>query len=338
MVTSRALCLLLALAWAAPLSAQAVAAPRSSVITGVVRDGASRRTVGGARLSMVGEAGFVVADSLGRFTLRGAATGSGVIRAQALGYIELLLPVEVAGGPQAIEVTLEPDPIAIAGVDVTTNAGDGAVWGVVLDSLTGAGLPFATAWMREQDRTATADAEGSFRLSGLARNDDLMLVSKLGYTSVYQPVRPSTLGDPLEIRLAPDSAVLKGLAVVTRSMKSRRNAYPRIVRVFTQERIVRSAAPDLESFLRMRASLVVIPCPSGASWAGETCVVGRGGRPARLQVVIDEQDMLGGYQMLVTYPPREIYSVEMFGPSLIHVYTTKYMERIARRPRLLLDP
>jgi hypothetical protein len=316
------------------LLAQQPVAPSPQSVRGVLVDAVSRLPVPRGEVFLTDGSAQTLADSAGAFTLSGVAPGPQLLRAEAFGYLGVVLSVVVTDTLGVLRIELAPDPIAISGLDVGV-AGPVSVWGVVLDAGSGAGIPNTSVWLRNSNRQGVADVGGSFRLTRVPEGDDLLLVSKLGYVPQYIPVRAEESADPVEVRLEPDSVVLKGLVVVAQNLKSRRNAYPTIVREYRQDRIVRSGSGDVATFLKTWASFTIIPCERALP--GDQCTIGRQGRPGRIRVVIDELPAPAGMDILNTYPPHEIYSVEIFGRSTVRLYTNRYMEGAARRPRLLLD-
>jgi hypothetical protein len=257
-----------------------------------------------------------------------------VLLFEALGYASLAVPVVVSDTTTALVIALQPAPIPIAGLDVGA-LGSPTVWGVVVDASTGAGVPFGTVWLRERNRTGVAAERGSFRLSGVREGNDLLMVGKLGYESVYVPVRVEPAADPIQARLQPDTVVQKGVRVVAQQLKNRRNASIWIVREYTQERIVRSGSKDAWAFMTTWSSLHLIGCEGRR--AGMTCVSGRKGVPAAVVVYIDEQRIPEGLDLLKTYPVNELYSIELSSKGEIHLYTNGFIERVARRPQLFID-
>ncbi|MDE2689936.1 MAG: carboxypeptidase regulatory-like domain-containing protein [Acidobacteriota bacterium] len=105
------------------------------------------------------------------------------------------LPVEVPEGRGEIdlgEFTLVP------GAEIL-----GVVVGPEREPVEGASIRFRSySWARDQERTATTDADGNFRLAGLPHEQVDLTVEAEGYAlSTLQGARPAT-GEPILIQLA----------------------------------------------------------------------------------------------------------------------------------------
>lgn len=97
---------------------------------------------------------------------------------------------------------------------------------------------------------------------------------------------------------------------------------------------MRSAAFDMAEFLYLEASLYPAPCRRGR--LGSACVLRRG-QPIEPRVYIDEAPVAGGLEQLATYQPHDLYLVEVYSLGLeIRAYTHMFMERMARRPMVLI--
>ena len=144
-----------------------------------------------------------------------------------------------------------------------------------------------------------------------------------------------------DLRLLPDPVLVDGITVVAdrletieRRIRSRRNAAPVAVRAFDQERLLASAARDMEDFLSLQGGLQATSC--GRRAFARRCVWRRG-RPVVPRVYIDEAPAIGGLDQLATYRPHELYMVEVFSSGLqIRAYTHHFIESMVRRPRSLM--
>lgn len=301
-------------------------------LSGRVVDAATGARVAGASVSVDGQRRATTSDALGAFTLGGVPPGPLLLRVEALGFEDLLVPVEaVAAGPP-LELRLEPGPIPLGGIDVTGEA-RGTLGGVVLDAVTGAGLPWASLWLRDRAR-ASADERGAFRFPLAPTGSYLLLVERLGYESLYVPVRVAAPSAPVVVRLQPDPVLLEGIGVVIDRFENRRNAYPRTVWAFGEDRLGRSAASDVVQFLRHEGGVVLVPCRAGT--IGLACVVRRG-RTVQPRVYLDETPLICGLDVLASYHPSELFLVEYYvgGQPQIRAYTRDFVERLGRRPRAL---
>lgn len=301
-------------------------------LTGFVVDATTGERLPGATVTVDGAARATTSDSLGAFTLHRVPAGPALLRVTALGYEELLAPVEAVAGEPPLELRLQPEPLELEGIEVTGDARS-TLGGVVLDAVTGAGLPWAALWLRGHAR-ASADERGAFRFPRVRAGSYLLLVERLGYESVWVPVRVSTPAEPLVVRLEPDPVLLEGIGVVIDRFRSRRNAYARMVRAFGEDRLGRSAAPDVVTFLRWEGGLALVPCDRGTM--GLACVVRRG-RTVQPRVYLDETPLICGLDVLASYHPSELYLIEHYwgNPPQIRAYTRGFVERQARSPRAL---
>jgi hypothetical protein len=140
--------------------------------------------------------------------------------------------------------------------------------------------------------------------------------------------------EPITVLLEPDSAVMKGLETMTGELRTRRNATAFLTRVYDERRLHLTASPDLRQFLDRETPLSWTGCPGGG--ASMDCLVHRA-QVIHPRVYID--DFTHDLEELVSLAPDEIFQLETFTCSRsveIRVYTTAYMERMARRPRILL--
>jgi len=312
-----------------------VASRPTETVTGVVVDAESGGGIDGASVTLSGTGRRVVADSSGAFALPDLPLGPALLRVEGFGYAELLLPLTVAVGMEPLRVRLQPDPIALEGIDVRGRRGRAALSGVVLDALSGEGIPFAALWLRDERRFAS-DERGAFRLPSVPPGSYLLLAQRMGYEGLYVHVNVRAEMEPVVIRLEPDPVVLEGITVVNDRFKYRRNAYPRLVRTYDEEKLRRTGASDVYAFLRYevpssfsRASLRRRATRGswGVTTSDPTCPAG---------VYIDDQWIIGGLEVLSFYHPSQLYLLEVFGSrAQIRAYTHEYVERQARRPRMI---
>jgi len=287
----------------------------TETVTGVVVDAESGGAIYGASVTLSGTGRRVVSDSSGAFALPDLPLGPALLRVDGFGYDELLLPLTVAAGMEPLQVRLQPDPIPLEGIDVTGRARDAALSGVVLDETTGEGIPFAALWLRDERRFAS-DERGAFRLPSVPPGSYLLLAQRMGYEGLYVHVSVRAEMEPVVVRLRPDPVVLEGITVVNRRFRGRRNAYSRVVRAFDENRLRRTGLPDLLTFLRYEAFLTL--------------------RRVEPRVYIDELYQICGLDMLNAYHPSQFYLVEVYGRGAqIRAYTHDYVERQARRPRMI---
>lgn len=108
------MCALLALSWAAPLTAQGP----TSTVRGRVTDNATQQPVAGATMSIGGRSSLTQTD--GRYSISGVPAGSHLLRARIIGYVELAQPVMLAGGDTVVmDVALSSNAVTLSEVVVT---------------------------------------------------------------------------------------------------------------------------------------------------------------------------------------------------------------------------
>jgi hypothetical protein len=316
--------------------AQQPGEPPERVLTGVVVDNLSGRPVPSALVSVGGQAPRAIADSLGAFALRGVPSGSFELLVQRFGFGDLTLRVSVPGSPQPVIARLQVDPLELDSL-IVTGAARVQLAGSVLDARSREPVPWASLWLSpdavREAGSASGDDEGVFSIDGVRTGVYLLRVDKLGYQSQYISVGVSAPPEPITVLLEPDSAVMKGLQVMTGELRTRRNATPFLVRVYDERRLRLTASPDVRHFLDRESNLPWTGCPGSASM---DCLA------HRLQVVSPRvyiDDFRRDLEELVSFAPAEIFQLETFtcrAAVEIRVYTTQYMERMARRPRILL--
>jgi hypothetical protein len=316
--------------------------PNTVTVTGVVRDSTTGAAVGGALVTVSGGPRAIAAAD-GRFRLVGVALGSRELVVQRFGYVSLQARVTVTPAPQPLELRMTPDPLQLEGVTVTGNA-KAPLSGVVRDAVSGEPLPWAGVWLsrdavREVDRGAS-DAQGVFSISEVTTGAYLLRVEKLGYFGQIIPIGHVAPTEPVDVRLQPDSVVLKGLAAFNGRLEARRRSVSGTLQTFDEERLMSSVQRGMREFLENDALIPMLPCEGRR--ARNDCRDLRGDLVAP-RVYIDElSTMGGGLEQLGSYDPKELYSVDVFictprvdrlGGWEIHVYTHAYMESQARRGR-----
>jgi hypothetical protein len=289
--------------------------PLQTSLAGVILDAIAGAPVPSATVTLVDGARRALSDSVGAFRITGVAMGPVLLEVQALGYDRLLLPVTVVPGMKPVEVRLPPSPIGLKGIGVTVRTRNAALSGVVLDEMTGEGVPFAALWLRDEKRFAS-DERGAFRLPNVPPGSYLLLAQRMGYEGLYVHVDVRAEMEPVVVRLRPDPVVLEGITVINDRLRRRRNAYPRVVWTFDENQVRRTGLPDLFTFLQYEASL--------------------GFSRMQPRVYIDDQYLICGLDIISAYHPSQFYLVEVYGRGLqIRAYTHEYVERQARRPRMI---
>jgi hypothetical protein len=315
--------------------------PASGVpVTGVVLDAASGAPIAGALVSL-DSSGRAIADTQGRFTIRNVEPGQRQLVVERFGYARYEGRITVSPNQGPIEFRLQADPVQLQGLTVTGGARV-SVSGAVLDAVTGEPVSstslFLTRDAVRETAEDTSDRQGIFTLRGVPTGEYLLRVQRLGYVSQYLHIAVDAPPDPIEVRLEPDSVVLRGLVTFDRQLRSRRNSYLGIATAYEGDRMLLSGSPDAMHFLEYQTWVTPIPCDPGMR--SSVCVIGRGGRPTEARVFIDELPVMGSDQLdvLHSYRPQDFYLIEVFGTQIIRAYTHEYAERQARRPRLMLPP
>jgi hypothetical protein len=324
----------------ANLSAQQPS-PSSVTVTGVVRDSTTGAAVSGA-LVTVSNGPRAIAGADGRFTLQGVSLGARELVVQRFGYVTLQTRVTVTAPAPSLDLRMTPDPLQLQGLTVMGNA-QAPLSGVVLDRVSDERLQWAGVWLsqdavREAGRT-TADAQGVFSIDDVTTGAYLLRVEKLGYFGQYIPIGHVVPPVPLEVRLEPDTVLLRGLAALNERLGGRRKAASGTVRAFGEERLKLSAMRGMRDFLQADAALPLSPC--AASDFRNNCLSMRG-RMVAPRVYIDERPAMG-LDELDTYQPGELFSVDVFtctaadlrGGWEVHVYTYAFMEQQGRRARAM---
>jgi hypothetical protein len=326
--------LLLAACWVAPAAAQQEAA--GVRLTGVVVDATSGAPVRGALVSLGGPGPRALTDSLGAFRVQGVRAGQQTVRVQRFGYRTLERPITVSAATPPLDLRLDPDPLQLEGLLVTSGVRL-PLDGVVTDAVSGVPVPWAELELtrdavREESR-GESDARGAFSLPDVPTGAYFLLVEKLGYESQYVAVGHTTPPSALVVKLGPDTAIQRGLAFMAAELTRRRNALPSAVRVFDETQLRVSRAPSLRDFLEQEASAVFVRCGPAGQF---TCMLGAGGM-TQPRVYIDDLLLVDGGGALPIYDPAEMHSVELFRCSRpeIRIYTSDYMLRMARRPRVV---
>jgi hypothetical protein len=104
-------------------SALTVAAqqPAKVDIHGIVVDRSSGAPIRAAAVKVVGQKWAAITDQDGRFRLQGVTPGSVRVEAEQLGYAKWSQPHEAADSAPLLRIELEPDPIMLKGIQVTSD-------------------------------------------------------------------------------------------------------------------------------------------------------------------------------------------------------------------------
>lgn len=201
--------------------------------------------------------------------------------------------------------------------------------GRVVDATSG--TPIAGALVRTvDDRPVITDDTGRFTLRPEGPGPWLLRVEQLGYAARSLTLSSRRADAPLRIALEPDPIALEGIQVTVDRLESRRRAYPGSVRTIRAEDVLRSAGTDLLSQLRPKI-IGLHRC----SLEGHLCFRRRG-EVVLSKVCLDDRRSWDPAYELLSYPPEEIYLVEIYdGGLLVLVYTRAYManRNATRGPR-----
>ncbi len=234
-----------------------------------------------------------------------------------------------------------------------------SVHGIVYDARTGTVVPGAAVYLEGEGYGVLSDSAGVFRFANVAPGSELVAAVQFGYEEATAPIDVPEGGAFLEIELAPRPILLDGVTAVVdnvgtmeRRMRSRRRAVPYHSRAFDQERMLRSPAANVLDFLLYETRYGPVRCPAGADFSGggnsvrslgwtslrmpgppsSHCIVRRG-RTVSPRVYVDEVPILGGLDVLESYPTAQIYALEIYSQGAeIRAYTYNFMQRMARRP------
>jgi hypothetical protein len=213
--------------------------------------------------------------------------------------------------------------------------------GVVHDELTRTPVAGAAVYLEERNYGTLTDSLGRFRFDDVAAGFEVLAVVQFGYEELSAAVEMLVDSVFVEIELTPRPILLDGVTTVAdnistmeRRFRSRRRAVPFFARVYDQERMLRTASANALEFLRSQAFVRTVPCP--ALWTAWRCVRRRG-RIVSPRVYVDEIPAIRGLDELESYPPSQIYQMEVFSYGAeIRAYTYGFMQRMAERPRALM--
>jgi hypothetical protein len=244
------------------VAVQTASAQAEATLRGVVRDANSGAPIAGALLSIEDRQAISSTDGTFRFVRLPA--GRRRLHVEAFGFRPLEENVSVSVGMAPIELRLEPDPIQLRELTVTGNARS-ALNGVVLNARSGEPIQWADLTLtrgatRAVGRREASSQQGVFSIANIAPGDYLLRAERIGFVSVYVPVSHSVPPLPVEVRLEPDPAVLRGLAVMNGELANRRQANGRSVRAFNEQALRTSRAAGMRHFIEAFTSVILVEC------------------------------------------------------------------------------
>ena len=302
--------------------------PETEILSGVVLDAATGRPVADASVTLPAQAMESRTGANGGFELLGVPLGTHIVRVNSFGYAELSRIVTVGQAAVVIEVELQPAPFWLEGLAVDVDS-IGALTGTIVDAESREPLEGVVAWLPARGRGAPADTLGRFTIERVAYGPQVLQIRRAGYGAQLLPVTFGPDWDGIEIALEPDHLVLSALPALTRRLRGRRNAYPRIVTTHDTQRLTGSGADDVRDYLSRYTLTRVIPCSGSARsfWCIEL-----GGRPVEPAVCIDGWLEWGGLDLLQQMGPEQLHLLEVYESNgrIIRAYTHDYVESLAR--------
>ena len=257
----------------------------------------------------------------------------------------------------------DPDPVRVT------------LHGVVFDALSGTPVAGAAVYLREGNYGVVSDLHGTFRIDEVATGSQTVAAIQFGYQELAAVFDVPGDGAFIEIELTPQPILLDGVTAVVdnistmrKRLDARRRSVPYQGRVFDQARLLRSPSSNLLDFLSRATHHSPVSCPDGVEltrtgnssqslgwsrlsqvagrtvmWAAQEgtaaarrCIVRRG-RFVKPSVYIDEMPVIGGLDVLESYPTAQIYSLEVYSQGAeIRAYTYGFMRRMAEEPVALV--
>lgn len=204
--------------------------------------------------------------------------------------------------------------------------------GAVVAEGTSAEIPGAAILLSDRAAPVVADRRGRFTLPDVRPGRHSVIVTQLGYDTLWAELEIGPDPAPLTLRLEPDPVVLERVTATVDRMARRRNAIGTSVRVFDRVALQTSPARSVIEHIQRGSILRLTRCPGFVALS--PCARVRG-RATEVQVYVDGARVVGGLDLLASYPPDEIYTAEVIGGGrVIRVYTTWFMETIAEGRRI----
>ncbi len=232
----------------------------------------------------------------------------------------------VAGSASALLALLLAGAGAGAQQATPAATGSGTLNGVVTDSLSG--LPVVDAAVSlEAGVVVLTDRQGRFEFRNAPKEGQVSVsVDQLGYAPWFRMTDVAT--PSLAVKLAPDSAVIRGLKTIEAQVRSEIGLMAN-VRYFGRRDLLKDRASDLRSFLQRRGvyAPVQAPYPRGPD---NVLGMGQAGVQVNPYVFIDGSGFVG-YAALPNYRLDELYAIVVAnGGAQVVVWTAAYIERLAR--------
>ena len=214
--------------------------------------------------------------------------------------------------------------------------------GVVYDVVTGTAISSAAVSLENGRQGVITDYQGIFRLDDVEAGPQLIVVSQFGYQKRVVAATITAQSNPMvEVALTPRPIMLEGVTATVENitemearLRFRRRAAGASTWAYDRHQLTRAMTGTPLDFLNRRTMVRVVPCPPGT--LSSRCVYRRG-RPIEPWVYVDEAVAFGGLDELESYPVSDIYLMEVYSLGTeIRVYTNRFMERMARKPIMLI--
>ena len=216
------------------------------------------------------------------------------------------------------------------------------IMGVVYDVVTGTAIPSAAVSLENGRQGVLTDYDGIFQLEGIEAGPQLIVVSQFGYQKrmVATTITPESSA-MMEVALTPRPIMLDGVTATVENitemearLRFRRGAAALSTWAYDRHQLFRAMTGTPLDFLNRRTMVRVVPCPPGSI---STRCVYRRGRAVEPWVYVDEAVAFGGLDELESYAVSDIYLMEVYSwGTEIRVYTNRFMERMARKPIMLI--
>ncbi len=207
------------------------------------------------------------------------------------------------------------------------------VSGQVVDRSTGQPLAGAFVELPGSRQEALSDEQGRFTFRRVRPGEHAVVVSLLGYADLERTVAVAAGQPALSLALEPDPVVLEGLTVNLNVLEQRRNRVAVSSRAYDRTQIRRSAARNMEAFVRGPGGVPAVTCRRAFA---DACVYSRG-RFEPVAVYLDEMPIYS-LDHLTAIQPEEVERVEVYqNGRQVRVYTSWFMEQVARGKRWV-DP
>ncbi|HEY0673174.1 MAG TPA: carboxypeptidase regulatory-like domain-containing protein [Longimicrobiales bacterium] len=219
-----------------------------------------------------------------------------------------------------------------APAQIRAGAGD-TLRGRVLDASTGRPVPVAVVRSLTAERAVVTDSSGSFALGPLMTGDHRLEAGRIGFRTTLLPVNLAG-ADTVTIYLVPQPIALEAITAVSNRLERRRERVSSMVHAFEAKDLA-LATEDLRQYLRTRGVPLVSCSAAPGGESGADCVWVRG-RYRTVNLYFNEMKFTGA--PLSLYYPLEFELIEYYhGAATIRLYTTDFLERVARGKAFIAD-